>query len=286
MLPNTKKHLQLILVLLLGPLLLVGCGSSSNAPTPLGSVDIPVTLSGDFSVSAMTPNPAATGTGTLTLNLDTGALSGSIAISGHNMPVNNAHIHAGLAGIAGGVIVPLDYTTSVSDILVPAGTMLTSDQMTAFLNADHYVNVHTQANPAGELRGQIIPANYQVIRTELDGASVYPVPTIPPGVSTNTGVGYLTINTNTLSTRGNITSDGLAGDHLAYIHGPAAAGASAAAIVTFSKDLANDDEIWTLPDTQVVSQITMDYIVADQTYLNVHSLPDYGAGEIRGQIIP
>ena len=93
MLPNTKKHLQLILVLLFGPLLLVGCGGSSNAPAAPNTVDIAVALSGDFSVSADTPNPGAAGSGTLTLDLDTGALSGSISYSGHSTPVINAHIH-------------------------------------------------------------------------------------------------------------------------------------------------------------------------------------------------
>lgn len=258
-----------------------GCGSSSSSTTPLGSVDIPVALSGDFSVSATTPNPAATGSGTLTLNLDTGALSGFISYTGLSTPVNNAHIHTGLAGIAGGTVVTLDFAT-IPDVSVPAGTILTSAQMTALLNADYYINVHTQANPSGELRGQILPANFQVIRTLLNGANV----TVPTG-SLNTGIGFLTINTATLSVRGNVTNTGLDNANAAHIHGPAPAGVDAGVLVDYAKD-AVDLALWEIPSTESpVTQTIMDNILAGQTYINVHSsINGFPGGEIRGQIIP
>ena len=256
-----------------------GCSSSSD-PAPLGSVDIPITLSGDFSVSAITPNSAATGSGTLILNRETGALSGSISYTGLSTPVSNAHIHTGLAGIAGGTVVTLDFAT-IPDVSVPAATILTSAQMTALLNADYYINVHTQANPKGELRGQILPANFQVIRTLLNGANV----TTPTG-SLNTGIGFLTINTATLSVRGNVTNTGLDNANLAHIHGPALAGFDAGVLVDYAKD-GGDPALWEIPSTESpVTQTIMDYILTDQTYINVHSVTNgFPGGEIRGQII-
>jgi hypothetical protein len=262
-------------------LTLTGCGGSSNAPTAPNTEDIAVALSGDFSVSATTPNPMAAGSGTLTLNRDTGALSGSISYTGLSTSVNNAHIHTGLAGKAGGTVVTLDFATP-PDVSVPPGTILTGAEMSALLNADYYINVHTQANLNGELRGQILPANFQVIRTLLDGASV----TIPTG-SPYTGIGFLTINTATLSVRGNVTNTGLDNANLAHIHGPALAGVNASPLVDYAKDV-GDPALWEIPSTESpVTQTIMDYILAGQTYINVHSLINgFQNGEIRGQIIP
>lgn len=267
-----------------------GCGGSSSTPstTPLGSVDIPVTLSSEFSVHPLVNNPIGTGSGILTLNRDTGVLSGAIAITGLTEVASNAHIHVGIAGIetSGNVVIPLDFTVSIdSAISVRANTILTSDQMTALLNADYYVNVHTAGNGAGELRGQILPANFQVIRTLLDGASV----TTPTG-SSNTGIAFLTINTATLSVRGNITNTGLDNANAAHIHGPdAPLGTDASPIVggTFVKDAGNL-ALWELPDTTVISQANMDSMLAGGTYVNVHTptLGGFPGGEIRGQIVP
>jgi hypothetical protein len=296
MVMKNKRNLQFATFLLLGSIvaILSGCGSSSSSsatasptatptptPTALGSVDIPVTLSGDFSVSALTPNPAAAGSGTLTLNLDTGALSGSITTSGLSSTTTNAHIHTGLAGKAGGVVVALDFTTTANTVSVIPGTVLSAAQVTELLNANYYINVHTANNTGGELRGQILPANFRVLRTELDGTRV----TVPTG-STNTGISFLTINTDTLSVRGNITNTGLDNANLAHIHGPAIAGVNAGVLVTFVKDSTNL-ALWELPDNTVVSQTIMDNILAGETYINVHSADNgFPGGEIRGQILP
>ena len=278
-----KKYPNILALMMISVMMFInaGCSSSSSTPTPLGSVDIPVTLSGEFSVSALTPNPTASGTGTLTLNRDTGALSGSITTSGLSSTTTNAHIHTGLAGKAGSVVVALDYTTTANTVSVPPGTVLDAAQMTEMLNANYYINVHTANNTSGELRGQIVPANFQVIRSVLDGASV----TVPTG-STNTGISFLTINTDTLSVRGNITNTGLDNANLAHIHGPAIAGINAGVLVTFIKDSTNL-ALWELPDDTIVSQTIMDNILAGETYINVHSADNgFPGGEIRGQITP
>jgi len=40
---------------------------------------------------------------------------------------------------------------------VPDGSKLTPDQMKEFKAGDLYVNVHSDAHPAGEIRGQLKP---------------------------------------------------------------------------------------------------------------------------------
>ncbi len=186
-------------------------------------------------------------------------------------------MHVGIAGIPGGVVVPLDYTNTT--VTVPTITILSTAQMDALLGANYYINVHTTNNPAGELRGQIVPAGFQVIRVELGGGSE-----VPPVTTSSSAIGYLTINSSTLSLQGNITSTGITGDTAAHIHGPAAAGVIAGVLVPFPAK-ADDEALWTLLDTTTISQINMDYILASQTYLNVHTAGN-PSGEIRGQIVP
>ena len=64
-----------------------------------------------------------------------------------------AHIHEGAAGANGPVIVPL--TKDGDTYKVPAGAKLTSAQLASFKAGNLYVNVHSAANPGGEIRGQL-----------------------------------------------------------------------------------------------------------------------------------
>lgn len=108
------------------------------------------TLSGANEVPA---NPsAATGTGTFALDPKTLALRGGVATSG--ITAIAAHIHTGVAGVPGVVIVPLLQGADGSWV-VPAGTFLTPAQFDAFRAGGLYVNVHSAAYQDGEIRGQI-----------------------------------------------------------------------------------------------------------------------------------
>jgi hypothetical protein len=113
--------------------------------------DVKVTLSGDQEVPAV--KTAATGSGTITVG-DDKSVSGSVMTTGVNATM--AHIHIAAAGVNGPVIVPLEKNGD-NGWKVPAGKSLTDDQMKAFKAGDLYVNVHSAANPGGEIRGQLKP---------------------------------------------------------------------------------------------------------------------------------
>jgi hypothetical protein len=110
--------------------------------------DIKVTLSGANEVPPVTTS--ASGSGTITV-ADDGAVSGSVTTKG--VQGTAAHIHLGAAGKNGPVIVPL--AKDGDTYTAPSGAKLSADQMSAFKAGELYVNVHSEANKGGEIRGQL-----------------------------------------------------------------------------------------------------------------------------------
>ena len=79
------------------------------------------------------------------------AVFGGVSFSG--ITATNAHIHQAAVGVSGGIIVGL--TLNGNTATVPTGTVLTEAQFQALQAGNLYFNVHTAANPTGEIRGQI-----------------------------------------------------------------------------------------------------------------------------------
>ena len=109
-----------------------------------------VKLSGDQEVPAVKSAGAAAGAITIG---DDGAVSGSVTATGFTPTA--AHIHQAAAGKSGPVIVP--FTKDGDKFSAPAGAKLTPDQMKAYKAGELYVNVHSAANPGGEVRAQLKP---------------------------------------------------------------------------------------------------------------------------------
>ena len=118
------------------------------AAASAGKMD--VKLSGDQEVPPVKSSGA--GSGTITIN-DDGAVSGSVTATG--FAPTAAHIHHAAAGKNGPVIVP--FTKEGDKFSAPAGAKLTADQMKAYKAGELYVNVHSAANPGGEVRAQLKP---------------------------------------------------------------------------------------------------------------------------------
>jgi hypothetical protein len=113
--------------------------------------DVKVTLSGTEEVPPVTTT--AKGGGTITIGAD-GAVSGGVTTSG--ITATAAHIHEAAAGKNGPVVVPMTKSGD-NGWNIAAGAKLTDAQMASFKAGNLYVNVHSAANPGGELRGQLKP---------------------------------------------------------------------------------------------------------------------------------
>lgn len=92
----------------------------------------------------------------------------------HNVDdADAAHIHIGPVGVAGGVVFPFADADDMDDTFD-----LTMDEAIRLLAGGYYVNVHTPANPGGEIRGQLLPragsVNVETVRFDLSGDQEVP----------------------------------------------------------------------------------------------------------------
>lgn len=112
---------------------------------------IQISLTGAQEVPPVTT--AGTGKGSITVGPDK-SVSGSVTTVGVDGTM--AHIHLAAAGQNGPVIVPM--TKSAENVWsIPAGATLTDAQYQSFKDGNLYINVHSAANKAGEIRGQLKP---------------------------------------------------------------------------------------------------------------------------------
>ncbi|TMN38968.1 CHRD domain-containing protein [Pseudoalteromonas sp. S2755] len=111
-------------------------------------------LSGEQEVPAVTTT--ATGSGYALVNRNGFGLELQVLTSGV-ADATAAHIHTGIAGENGPVLLALMQDSSDANRwMAPANAALTAEIFAILAGGGHYVNVHTPANPSGELRGQIV----------------------------------------------------------------------------------------------------------------------------------
>ena len=118
------------------------------------------------------PTPISTGAfGSAVVTVDMGARTVTYRVDVFNLPsgVTASHIHAGPIGVNGPVVVNFAPTQNVSNDFAFGGTVRDTefalqpnigirsadDMFQAILGGNSYVNVHTQVNGGGEIRGQL-----------------------------------------------------------------------------------------------------------------------------------
>ena len=115
-----------------------------------GSGAIKVSLAGTEEVPPL--SVPGSGSGAFRVAED-GTVTGSVTTK--DVQGTMAHIHRGAKGTNGPVIVPLDKNGDT--YAVPAGRKLTQAQIDDLKKGNLYVNVHTNRNKGGEVRGQLQP---------------------------------------------------------------------------------------------------------------------------------
>ncbi len=169
----------MILGLTVGMIAILSCGGSSDDNT----VKRQANLQGANERPTPVPNTPGSGTAALTISEDQTQITYTLTFTGLSN-VTQAHIHVGDANTAGPIILFLctniggapagavgaqpcptssgtvTGTLTSVDLIPRAATAATpavntfSDAVTQIVNGNTYSNVHTQANPSGEIRGQ------------------------------------------------------------------------------------------------------------------------------------
>ena len=131
--------------------LVIAIGMFANGSAWAVTPESALTLSGDDEVPPV--KTSASGSGSITVGADK-SVSGSVVTTG--ITATAAHIHTGAKRTNGPVIIPLTKKGD-NEWSVPPGTKLTDDQYNSYKSGSLYVNVHSAANPGGEIRAQLKP---------------------------------------------------------------------------------------------------------------------------------
>lgn len=113
-----------------------------------------VNLKADLKASNEVPPVESKGSGSVTATFDTASkqLSWKGSVSGLSGPATAAHFHSAEAGKNGPVAVPI---TGADKGSFEGKATLTDAQADELMAGKWYVNIHTAANKAGEVRGQV-----------------------------------------------------------------------------------------------------------------------------------
>ena len=232
---------------------------------------------------------AATGQGTAVISADGSTITYIVTYTGLSGTVNASHIHTGAAGSNGGVILPLTPGPSPMVGTLTAANFAASGPVTTFVEAvaairagTTYFNLHTTANPGGEIRGQILAAG-DAYFADLNGHQEN------PDVATSaTGKGLAVISVDASTVTYLVTFSGLSGTvNAAHIH-TGAVGANGGVILPLVPGPSPMTGTLTAANFAASGPVTsfaeaIAAIRAGTTYYNLHTTANPG-GEIRGQI--
>ncbi|MFZ0608035.1 MAG: CHRD domain-containing protein [Xanthobacteraceae bacterium] len=124
--------------------------------TPSQAAD--TTFKADLKGSSEVPPNTTGGTGSVTMTFDpaTKELSWKGTYSGMTGPVTAAHIHGPAEpGKNAGVVMWLSTKGQPFPSPFSGSAKLTDAQASDLMSGRYYVNIHTKANPGGEIRGQL-----------------------------------------------------------------------------------------------------------------------------------
>lgn len=114
-----------------------------------------VTYHATMDTKSEVPAKTTDGKGSVDASLDTGTkvLTYTVTYSGLTGPATAAHLHGPApSGTNAGVLVPFK---APLDSPIKGTATLTDDQVKDLTGGMMYANVHTAANPGGEIRGQL-----------------------------------------------------------------------------------------------------------------------------------
>lgn len=261
-----KKNLGLYagvaMVLSLG---LLGCDDEEAAA--VRTADFVVQLSGSSEV----PPVETSATGVAYIDVDTASMTVTVDVETTGMVPTAAHLHDNFAGANGPVLFGL--TQDADDSTKFSGeTTFTAAQIMKLNDGGIYVNVHSSEVPSGELRGQALGGDVELITFPLQGSQENPpVSTEHSGSVTITKIGDDGFELRATHDVDNATA--------AHIHS-GAVGSNGSVVVALTISGSNLTGSFT---GAAFSDTLKTGLENGGLYVNLHS-GTVGSGELRGQI--
>lgn len=259
--------------------------NAHTAMNPNGEIRGQVKLESDFPFRATmtglaevpTVVTAATGLAAINLSLDKKTLMYWVTTDGLSGAIGGAHLHYGSATEAGGVAVDLSPGIMGNSIVGTVDVSMNPGLYDSLMANLIYINVHTAANPGGEIRGQLAYDSQIAFDGFLNGAAEV------PAVSTMaTGTAQFSLNSTFDAINYSVQVEGLSGAIMgAHLH-EAVAGATGGVVVDLSGDVIGNTLIGTISGTDLTDALIVE-LLESGIYLNVHTAANPN-GEIRAQL--
>jgi hypothetical protein len=237
-------------------------GAALLAPTLAAQSLLRATLDGTQEVPAVVTD--AGGWCNITLNTSTGVATYDLRTFG--LSGTAAHFHNAAGGIE---VVLMGGPVNWSGSTLP----LSAGQMADMQAGDWYVNVHTVANPGGEIRGAIRA------RPNQFGARLNATQEIPPNGTTATGTATATLNPDGSLTY-SVTVTGMTGTAAHFHEAPFGSGIPGSIEVA----LMGGPTTWSGTSLPLAAD-QIEKLQTKQWYVNVHNVA-FPGGQIRGQVVP
>ena len=197
----------------------------------------------------------------------------SAVVNGLTGPVTASHIHNGASGVAGPVVAPLSVSGNTLNGNLDLSA-LSSDFLQKLHDGDLYINVHTAANPGGEIRSQLTPIGPLAFETFLNGDQE-----TPPVTTSAVGIAVAGLNATLDSLTYFVQATGLT-PTAAHFHKAAPGTAGGVVVALVQSPVANLYTAKIAVNSTFVSDLLNGNI-----YVNIHTAANPG-GEIRGQMEP
>ena len=240
------------------------------------------TFAANLTANQERPATGATALGTGTFRLTSAGLQFNVTVDGLTGPITAAHFHNAATGVNGGVVRAFTGEfagNTASGLWSPAdASPLTAALITQLLLGNIYVNVHTAANPGGEMRGQLILSSGADFENRLTGQQEN-----PPLAVAGVGTGAFTLTPSGLVF--SVTVDGLTGAMTAAHFHNAAPGVNGPVVRPITADFAGLTArgVWKSTDASPLTPALATELLKGNLYVNVHTSANPG-GEIRGQV--
>lgn len=240
--------------------------------THTGNLLVTAKLDGVQSIPAV--NTTASGIASVFINAGMDTAKIQVTVAGLSGGITGIHIHEGKKGASGGVVT--DLSTALlgnSAQLLVTGNALTKTWISKLLSGQYYVNVHTAANPNGEIRGQLTLETDWSFTAWVNGAQQ-----VPTHSTSAYGMVVFNLNKDNSSIEYKGVFDGLSGAVTGIHLHSGAKGATGGVVL----DLASNYSNGVLMGQADPSSFLAD-LMAGNIYINVHTAANPG-GEIRGQL--